>query len=93
MSIEKKNEEGNRKKLVFRPDLRQRKIVVKAARLGSINAVRASRVLGLDITYIKDGVLVTEKPDGGVVKTPLDKTVVPDNAYKLTKGMILYAKR
>lgn len=93
MEAKDKNEEGNTKRRFFRADIKQRKSIVKAARLGSVNAVRASRALGLDITYIKNGILYKEKPDGNIIETPLNNITATENTYKLKKGMVLYAKK
>jgi hypothetical protein len=75
----------------FRADHRQTKSLVKAGRIASINAVRHSKALDLNVTYINNGVIYEELPSG-------EKKVVGkiDNdskaSFTLIKGMLLHAK-
>lgn len=55
------------------------------------NAIRSSKALGLSITYLKDGKVIEEFPDGKqvVIKEIEDKTTT---SIQLKKGMVFYAK-
>ena len=80
-------------KTVFRPDNRQTASLVQAGREGAAQAIRASRALGLPITYLQNGSLYKEFPDGTkeiLKKAPVKST--SKKASQLKKGMILYAK-
>jgi hypothetical protein len=66
------------------------KQLVNAGRKSASNAIRASKALGLEITYMKDRVIYKEKPNGE--KTVLIKVTEPPQSSKhqlqLKKGMI-----
>lgn len=81
-------------KRVFKSDARQTARLVKAGREGANQAIRASRALGLPITYLQNGYLYKEFPDGTkkILKTPPAKKGISKKASQLKKGMILYAK-
>lgn len=77
-------------KTVFRKDISQTRALVKADKVASETARRASRALGLSVTYIKDGIIYEEK-DGIVTK----KRPVKDHAetaFEIKKDLILHAK-
>jgi len=64
--------------------------LVNAGRKSATNAIRASKALGLDITYMRDGIVYKEKPNGE--KRVFLKVAVtskgPKNHVQLKKGMI-----
>jgi hypothetical protein len=64
--------------------------LISAGRKSATNAIRASRALGLEITYMKDGVVYQEKPNGD--KKVLIKLEQPTqyskNKLQLKKGMV-----
>ncbi|MEI7628605.1 MAG: hypothetical protein WCJ80_10210 [Bacteroidota bacterium] len=66
------------------------KQLINAGRKSASNAIRASKALGLEITYMKDRVIYKEKPNGK--KTILIKLAETPQASKhhlqLKKGMI-----
>ncbi len=79
------------KKVVFRKDVKQTRTLIKAARNSSKRAVIESKVLGLTITYMKDGVILEEDAQGNI--SIVNDTLVPKELpYKIEKGMILHAK-
>ncbi len=69
---------------------KEAKQLVNAGRKSASNAIRASKALGLEITYMKDRVVYKEKPNGE--KTVLIKvTETPQSSkhqLQLKKGMI-----
>lgn len=77
-------------KMEFHRDNNQTKSLEKAGKEAAINAVRHAKALDLTITYIEDGVVYEEKPNGTkVLKKTVEKKQSP---FVLTKGMILHAK-
>lgn len=79
-----------KKRVSFRKDASQTKALVKAGRKATNTAVRASRALGLTITYIKDGIIYTEKDGSVVIKRELQENTKPP--FKVEKGLVLHAK-
>ena len=78
-------------KIIFRKDTPQTKALVKAGRVASKTANRASRALGLSVTYIKDGVIYEESSDGKVfVKHSIEEKVT--TPFEIKKGLVLHAK-
>lgn len=77
------------KKAIFRPDFKQRATLIKAGRNATTKAVRVSKALGLSITFMENGIMYKEFPNGDkeVVK-PKSKRVV----QRLKKGLILHVK-
>lgn len=65
--------------------------LIKAAKNAAKNAIRTSKALGLDITYIKKGIIYKETPDGKVIILGENKKVHPKR-ITLKKGTILNAK-
>ncbi|MGL2963433.1 hypothetical protein ACSVH2_06400 [Flavobacterium sp. RSB2_4_14] len=78
-------------KFVFRKDATQTKTLVKAGKESAKNALRASRALGISVSYIENGILYEERADGQVEE--IQKLAEPKEApFTLTKGMVLHAK-
>ena len=74
----------------FRRDNNQTKSLEIAGKEAVINAVRHAKALNLTITYIENGSVYEEQPNGTIVlKKKLEKKQTP---FVLTKGMILHAK-
>lgn len=81
-------------KVVFRTDAKQTAILVKVGRNGAANAIRASKALGLPITYLERGVIVRELPNGvKEIVAKVKRPVVNKSVASLKKGMILHAKK
>ena len=83
-------------KTLFKSDAKQTATLVKVGRTSAANAIRASKALGLPITYMQNGILYKEHPDGRKEKiiTVTDKKIVPKKTTSpLKKGMILHAKK
>ncbi len=82
----------NSTKTIFRPDIKQTAALIKAGRIGSANAIRASKALGLSIAYMRKGIMYMESPEGikEVIATfkPIDKKL----NIQLKKGMIFHEK-
>lgn len=77
-------------------DLTETAKLVKAGRTSTANAIRASRALGLAITYMQDGILYKEYPDGKkekIASGEVKKSNSDKKAYSLKKGMVLHAKK
>jgi len=88
----KKSERKN----IFRPDVKQTAVLVKVGRAGSANAIRASKALGLSITYMKNGVLYKEDSNGTkeIVSTSIKQnSASKKSSLPLKKGMLLHAKK
>ncbi|HEY9362826.1 MAG TPA: hypothetical protein VIQ00_06170 [Chitinophagaceae bacterium] len=82
-------------KVAFRSDPQTSKLV-KAGRAATANAIRASRALGLPITYMQDGNLYREFADGTkevIVSTPAKKETAKKITPPLRKGMVLHARK
>jgi hypothetical protein len=79
-------------KIVFKPDKKQTAILVRVGRAGAINAIRASKALGLPITYIEKGSIIQELPNG-VKKIVTTVTGTNTAVSSLKKGMIFHAKK
>ena len=79
---------------IFRPDIKQTNALQKLGLTGASNAIRASKALGLPITYMENGVVVREQSNG--VKEILVTLAIPptkSTALSLKKGMIFHAKK
>lgn len=77
-------------KKIFRKDNEQTKSLIIAGKNASNNAVRQSKALDLTITYIENGAIYEEHPDGTVTfKKKVEKTESP---IALTKGVVFHAK-
>lgn len=66
-------------------------LLIKAAKNAAKNAIRTSKALGLDITYLKNGIIYKETVDGKVIAVGENKSEVPQK-INLKKGSILNAK-
>ncbi|MDO8996423.1 MAG: hypothetical protein Q7U77_07325 [Sediminibacterium sp.] len=66
-------------------------LLIKAAKNAAKNAIRTSKALGLDITYLKNGIIYKETVDGKVIAIGENKSEVPQK-INLKKGSILNAK-
>lgn len=66
-------------------------LLIKAAKKAAKNAIRTSKALGLDITYLKNGIIYKETVDGKVIAIGENKSEVP-HKINLKKGSILNAK-
>lgn len=66
-------------------------LLIKAAKNAGKNAIRTSKALGLDITYLKKGVIYKEKANG---ETVVFKGTQANDTPKISlrKGMTLNAK-
>ena len=81
-------------KIVFRADAKQTATLVKVGRSGAASAIRASKALGLPITYMVRGVVIQELPNGvKMVVTTVTKPVMNKPVISLKKGMIFHAKK
>ncbi len=77
-------------KKIFRQDYDQTRLLVKVGRVSSHNAVRRSKALDLTITYIEDGIVYEELPDG--TKKQISIVEKKEPTIVLAKGMILHGK-
>lgn len=78
-------------KVVFRKDSLQTKALVKAGKIASDTANRASRALGISVTYIKEGFIYEEAPDGKITKKKqIENGIVAP--FEIKKGLVLHAK-
>lgn len=75
---------------VFRKDVGQTNLLVKVGRISGRNAVRRSKAMDLVVTYIENGVVYEEQPNG--LRNQID--VVERNHVKISlkKGMVLHGK-
>ncbi len=81
-------------KNVFRQDVKQTATLVRVGRAGAANAIRASKALGLPITYMEGGAVIQELPNGVKnVLTTVTDTRINTPAISLKKGMIFHAKK
>lgn len=78
-------------KRAFRKDVLQTKSLVKAGKVSATNALRASKALGLTVSFIEKGVVYEELPDGSkiIIETI---AVSKESPFTLIKGMVLHAK-
>lgn len=66
-------------------------ILIKAAKDAAKNAIRTSKALGLDITFLKKGIIYKETANGEVIVLGENKKVSPKK-ITLKKGTVLNAK-
>lgn len=66
-------------------------ILIKAAKDASRKAIRTSKALGLDITFMKKGIIYKETADGELKVVGKNKQPIPRKII-LKKGSILNAK-
>ena len=69
--------------------------LVKIGRAASANAIRASKALGLSITYMEKGVIYRENADGTkeIIKEAPKKVFPKKTSMPLKKGMVFHAKK
>jgi hypothetical protein len=79
-----------RTKVVFRQDYNQTKSLVKAGKVSGENAVRRSKALDLVVTYIENGIVYEELPDGS--KKQIEVLERKPAKIILEKGMVLHGK-
>lgn len=80
--------------IVFKADARKTIILEKIGRESASNAIRASKALGLPITYMERGLVIQELPDGvKIIISPLIPSKIETPEILLKKGMILHAKK
>ena len=77
-------------KRVFRQDYNQTKSLVKAGRISGENAVRRSKALDLVVTYIENGIVYEELPDGS--KKQIEVLERKPAKIILEKGMVFHGK-
>lgn len=81
-------------KVVFRTDKKQTAILIRVGRVGATNAIRASKALGLPITYIERGSIIQELPNGvKKIVTTVTGAGTNTTVSSLKKGMIFHAKK
>ncbi|MFN3299484.1 MAG: hypothetical protein ACK41Z_04750 [Sediminibacterium sp.] len=66
-------------------------ILIKAAKDASKKAIRTSKALGLDITFLKNGIIYKETAEGELKVVGKNKQSIPRKII-LKKGSILNAK-
>jgi len=90
-SDSKKQVKSITQKQGFKSDKIQIKKLLDAGKSAVSNAIKESKKMGLTITYIKDGYLINELPDGRKENIAQLKPVkaLPN----IKKGMILHAKK
>ena len=79
-----------RAKRVFRQDYNQTKSLVKAGKISGENAVRRSKALDLVVTYIEDGIVFEELPDGSKKQIEILERKPADIVFE--KGMVFHGK-
>lgn len=80
----------------FRTDAKQVAVLERAGRTSAANAIRASKALGLSITYMQKGIIYKEHTDGTkqiIAASGKAKAAAKQPLKTLKKGMILYAKK
>jgi|SRR5258705_13251413 hypothetical protein len=78
-------------KPAFKSNPKQTAALTKVAHKSAANAIRASKALGLSITYMEKGILYKEQANG-TKKIIAQKVPAKKTAIKYKKGMILHAK-
>lgn len=89
--VSKKSTKADVKTPAFKSDKLQIKKLLEAGKNAVNSAIRESKKLGLTITYIKDGYLVNEFPDGR--KENITKLKPVKALPNIKKGVILHAKK
>jgi hypothetical protein len=92
--VEPYKPKSNRKKS-FRGDYRQTAILIKIGKEGALNAIRESKALGLDITYMEKGVIVKEDANGVKVSIsgpPANRKKALGKGSHIPKGTILHVR-
>jgi hypothetical protein len=92
--VEPDKPKSNRKKS-FRGDYRQTAILIKIGKEGALNAIRESKALGLEITYMEKGVIVKEDANGVKVRIsepPTNRKKTQGKGSHIPKGTILHVR-
>ena len=79
----------------FRGDYRQTAILIKIGKEGVLNAIRESKALGLEITYMEKGVLIREDANGVKVRIsgpPANGKETQGKGNHIPKGTILHVR-
>jgi hypothetical protein len=76
---------------VFRKDLSQTNLLVKVGKESGRNAVRRSKAMDLVVTYIENGKVIEEQPDGS--KNQIETIEIQPLPIRIKKGMILHGKQ
>jgi hypothetical protein len=87
---------SKRSGVIFRPDTKQTASLVRIGRNSTLHAIRESKALGLTITYMENGVLYRELPDGTKeVLNAGEKKIVKRKigSILIRKGIVLHAKK
>ena len=85
----------NNRKKYFRGDYRQTAILIKIGKEGALNAIRESKALGLEITYMEKGVIVKEDANGVKVSIsgpPANRKKAQGKGSHIPKGTILHER-
>lgn len=77
-------------KRIFRQDYKQTKSLIKAGKISSQTALRRSKALDLDVTFIEKGVVFKELPNGS--KIQIGTVQIKPIQRVLVKGMVLHGK-
>ena len=86
----KKGVSSRRTKVTFKSDPKTPKLI-KVARIATASAIRASRALGLPITYMQNGKLYREFVDSSkevIFSVPQEKANAKNTTMPLRKGMV-----
>lgn len=67
--------------------------MISASRIAVTNAIKESKKMGLEITFLENGKIYKETPDGKrIILSKITTKNQFDLPVKLTKGMVLHAK-
>ncbi len=77
-------------KRVFKQDINHTNSLVKVAKVSSENAIRRSKALDLVVTYIENGIVYEEFPDGS--KKQIEVLERKPAKIILEKGMVFHGK-
>lgn len=92
--VEPHKPKSNRKNS-FRGDYRQTALLIKIGKEGALNAIRESKALGLEITYMEKGVIVKEDANGVKVRIsgpPANRKKAQGKGSHIPKGTILHER-
>ena len=69
------------------------KKMISASKIAVNKAIKESKKMGLEITYLESGKIYKETPNGKrIVLSTIPKSSQVASPFKLTKGMVLHAK-
>jgi len=67
--------------------------MISASRVAVTNAVKESKKMGLEITFLENGKIYKETPGGKrIILSKISAKTKYDSPLKLIKGMVLHAK-